>query len=213
MKESKGSTLLTLPVNKEQLNNYGLSFLGHTDYFRSIFPDHKITMAFRSDDHWLALATDHIPLWKVPSQVQVEQIVTAGRHLHEASQKPLVICGLNPHAGEGGFMGKEELGYGTAIDQLRSLGIPARGFVAADSFFAHWNSAEAVLALYHDQGLGPFKALFHGQSCQISLGLPFRRVSPDHGTAYDLAGTKQASPGSLRQAFIEALRPARFVSD
>jgi len=206
MEEKQESCLLTLPVNKEQLIRSGMNFLGHNAYFRSLYPDRQITMAFRSGDHWMALATDHLPLHQVSSQLGVQQIIQAGCQLYEASQKPLVICGLNPHAGEGGLMGNEELRLAPALHELRTQGIPCRGFVAADSFFAHWDSSEAVLALYHDQGLGPFKALFHGQSCQISLGMPYRRVSPDHGTAYDLAGTGNADPGSLRQSLIEALR-------
>jgi 4-hydroxythreonine-4-phosphate dehydrogenase len=103
------------------------------------------------------------------------------------------------------MMGDEELELDAAITELQKQNIPCRGFVAADSFFAHWNSTESVLALYHDQGLGPFKARFHGRSCQISLGMPFRRVSPDHGTAYDLAGTGRATTGSLGQALREAI--------
>tara|TARA_Y100001934_G_scaffold269098_1_gene352096 strand:+ start:332 stop:739 length:408 start_codon:yes stop_codon:yes gene_type:complete len=135
-------------------------------------------------------------------------MVQAGLQLHAASGKPLVVCGLNPHAGEDGLMGKEELQLSVALDSLRTQGVPCRGFVAADSLFAHWDPKEAILALYHDQGLGPFKALFHGQSCQISLGMPYLRVSPDHGTAYHLAGRSQADAGSLRQALRTALNSA-----
>jgi len=199
------STLLTLPVNKRQLVASGLNFMGHTDYFRSLYPDISITMAFRSDGYWLGLVTDHVALCQVPDQLTVQRVVQATQHVHQASRKPVVICGLNPHAGEDGLMGDEELGLEAAITQLHAQNIPCRGFVAADSFFAHWNQSEAVIALYHDQGLGPFKARFHGRSCQISLGMPFRRVSPDHGTAYELAGTGRATTGSLRQALIEAV--------
>jgi 4-hydroxythreonine-4-phosphate dehydrogenase len=206
VQEDESASLLTLPVNKEQLNKAGITFLGHTEYFRIAYPSRKITMAFRSDAYWLALVTDHLALQDVPERLHEEDLIKSATQLYEASQKPLAICGLNPHAGEAGLMGDDELRLAPALVQIRSKGIPCRGFIAADSFFAHWDPKEAVLALYHDQGLSPFKALFHGQSCQISLGMPFRRVSPDHGTAYSLAGTGKADPGSLRQALKEALR-------
>lgn len=202
---SENAVLVTLPVNKEQMWNGGLMFMGHTAYFRSLYPKQPVTMTFKADDHWLGLATDHIPLNQVPKALDSRCLADHGRRLHEASGLPLVILGLNPHAGEGGLMGEEESRLALAVDLLKTEGIPCRGLVPADSFFAHWQPGEAVLALYHDQGLGPFKALFRGRGCQVSLGLPFRRVAPDHGTAYDLAGTGRADPSSLAQALDLAL--------
>jgi 4-hydroxythreonine-4-phosphate dehydrogenase len=211
---SQADALVTLPINKLQLRAAKQPFAGHTELFRSRYPHTELVMSFRSHDRWVALATDHIPLNQVASGLTTERLMTAVKALHHASGKTVAVCGLNPHAGEAGMLGTEELKWQPTIDRLRALGIPCRGFLPADGLFARWKGKEAILALYHDQGLAPFKALTANQACQISLGLPFIRTSPDHGTAYDLAKTNEGDPGSTRIAFETALSLAnsRLIS-
>ena len=205
----QADALVTLPVNKLQLKAAKQPFAGHTELFRSRYPRAELVMSFRSHDRWVALATDHIPLTRVASTLTPRRLITSAAALHQASGKPVAVCGLNPHAGEAGMLGLEELEWRSTIDRIQALGIPCRGFLPADGLFARWNGKEAILALYHDQGLAPFKALTANQACQISLGLPFIRTSPDHGTAYDLAKTNKGDPGSTRIAFETALSLAK----
>lgn len=212
MEEGAGDALVTLPVHKEQLQRGGLNHAGHTAYFRHCFPDHELTMCFHSADplnRWLALATDHIPLHAVPQSITPQRMMHCVDALHRASGLPVAVCGLNPHAGEGGMLGREELGWAKVLDELAHRGVPCRGFLPADGLFARWRGEEAVLALYHDQGLAPFKALTANKACQISLGLPFIRTSPDHGTAYDLELNQKGDPGSTQVAFRTALKLAQ----
>jgi 4-hydroxy-L-threonine phosphate dehydrogenase PdxA len=201
----QAQALLTLPVNKQQLKRGGLAFAGHTELFRSRYAPCNLTMCFRAGRRWLALATDHIPLHQVPGRIDAELIHRSARALYEASGLPVAICGLNPHAGEEGMLGDEELFWGEALERLRDESIPCRGFLPADGLFARWRGDEAILALYHDQGLTAFKALTANSACQISLGLPFIRTSPDHGTAYDCTKNGKGDPGSTRVAFETAL--------
>ena len=203
------TALVTLPINKTQLKAAKQPYAGHTELFRSRYPHAELVMCFRSDNRWIALATDHIPLNRVASQLTPERLIRSAMALHQVSGKPIAICGLNPHAGEAGMLGSEELRWQTTIDKLQARGIPCRGFLPADGLFARWTGHDAILALYHDQGLAPFKALTANQACQISLGLPFVRTSPDHGTAYNLANTNKGDPGSTRIAFETALSLAK----
>ena len=209
MDDRGADALVTLPVNKAQLQAAGAPYAGHTEWFRARYPSAELVMTFRSSERWVALATDHIALTEVSERLTPERIVASAHALHRASSKPVAICGLNPHAGEQGMLGTEELGWEHALDQLRKLGVPYRGFLPADGLFARWRCDEAILALYHDQGLAPFKALTANRACQISLGLPFVRTSPDHGTAYDLAQNGEGDPGSTRIAFETALSLAQ----
>jgi len=205
----QADALVTLPINKMQLKAAGQPFAGHTELFRSRYPNTELVMSFRSHERWVALATDHIPLNQVASTLTDDRLIASVTALHQVSDKPVAVCGLNPHAGEEGMLGSEELSWQPAIDRIQALGIPCRGFLPADGLFARWTGHEAILALYHDQGLAPFKALTANQACQISLGLPFIRTSPDHGTAYDLAKTNKGDPGSTRIAFETALSLAK----
>jgi 4-hydroxythreonine-4-phosphate dehydrogenase len=204
----QGKALVTLPVNKQQLKIAGLPFAGHTELFRLRYSPCKLTMCFHAPGRWLALATDHIPLHQVAGRIDVGLIQRSARALYAASGLPVAICGLNPHAGEDGLLGDEEMVWGEALETLRAEGIPCRGFLPADGLFARWRRDEAILALYHDQGLTAFKALTANKACQISLGLPFIRTSPDHGTAYDCAKNGEGNPGSTRVAFETALQLA-----
>ncbi len=200
--------LVTLPVHKEQLQRGGIHYAGHTELFRARYHPAQLVMAFVSDGYWIALASDHLPLTQVAQFLCVDRLVETGVALHRASGRPLAFCGLNPHAGEGGLLGGEEIAWAVALERLRSQGIPCRGFVPADGLFARWDGREAIVALYHDQGLAPFKALTANRACQISLGLPYIRTSPDHGTAYDLAKSDKGDAGSTRIAFETAIKLA-----
>jgi 4-hydroxythreonine-4-phosphate dehydrogenase len=163
-------------------------------------------MAFVACEYWMGLVTDHIPLAEVPTAATPQRIADAAATLHRASGRTVALCGLNPHAGEQGHLGREEQGWCEVIAQVNAAGVPLCGPLPADGLFARWTGEEAILALYHDQGLAPFKARFANRSCQVSLGLPFLRTSPDHGTAYDLAGSGQADTGSVRAALQRAAR-------
>lgn len=196
--------LLTLPVNKAQLVRGGLPFAGHTELFRKRYPKADITMCFHAAGRWLGLASDHLPLRQVSAYLSAAGIAAAATALHRASGLPVALCGLNPHAGEDGLLGDDEMRLAPALAILTSANVPHRGFLPADGLFARWDGSEAILALYHDQGLAPFKALTAGRACQLSLGLPFVRSSPDHGTAYDLAAAG-GDPGSVRLALRAAL--------
>ena len=197
--------LLTLPVNKAQLQRGGLPFAGHTDLLRDRYPNATVTMCFHAAERWLGLASDHLPLSQVAAFLSAEGVARSATALHRASGLPIALCGLNPHAGEEGLLGDDELRLAPALTMLGEAGVPHRGFLPADGLFARWDSAEAILALYHDQGLAPFKALTAGRACLVSLGLPFRRSSPDHGTAYDRAH-RGGDPGSVRVALRAVLR-------
>ncbi len=208
MDQGAADALVTLPVNKAQLRSAGMDHAGHTELFRARYPQSELVMSFRSGERWVGLVTDHIALHQVPQAITPERLRYAAQALHQASGKPIAVCGLNPHAGEEGMLGVEELGWACALSAVQDDGIPCRGFVPADGLFARWDDAEAILALYHDQGLAPFKALTANRACQISLGLPFVRTSPDHGTGYDLAKNNEGDPGSTRIAFETALKLA-----
>jgi len=211
LEAGQADAIVTLPVNKLQMRAGGIDEAGHTELFRRRYPESELTMVFRSDQRWLGLATDHIPLRRVPEALSPERIASAAEALHRASCKPVALCGLNPHAGEGGMLGDEELRLEPALELLRRAGVPHRGFLPADGLFARWSGLEAILALYHDQGLAPFKAMTANRACQISLGLPFVRTSPDHGTAYELAKSGEGDPGSTRVAFDTAWRLAQAL--
>ena len=208
MDQGAADALVTLPVNKAQLQSAGMDYAGHTELFRARYPSSELVMSFRSGERWVGLVTDHIALNQVAQVITPERLVYAARRLHQASGKPIALCGLNPHAGEEGMLGTEELRWNDALVAIERQGIPYRGFLPADGLFARWDQSEAILALYHDQGLAPFKALTANRACQISLGLPFVRTSPDHGTAYDLAKNNEGDPGSTRIAFETALKLA-----
>jgi len=208
MDKNAADALVTLPINKAQLKSAGMDYAGHTELFRDRYPHSELVMSFRSDKRWVGLVTDHIALHQVPEAITTERLVYAAQALHRASGKPIALCGLNPHAGEAGMLGVEELGWANALSAIQEDGIPCRGFLPADGLFARWDASEAILALYHDQGLAPFKALTANRACQISLGLPFIRTSPDHGTAYALAKSSEGDPGSTRIAFETAIELA-----
>ena len=217
------SAVVTNPVAKNVLYRSGFVEPGHTEFLARLAteatgkPLHPVMMLW-SPELAVVPVTIHLPLAEVPARLDRDLIVTTGRIVdHDLRERfgiarpRLAIAGLNPHAGEGGALGPEDLGVvKPAIDALRAAGIDARGPLPADTMFhdAARASYDAALAMYHDQALIPIKTLAFDHAVNVTLGLPFVRTSPDHGTAFDIAGTGKADPSSLIAALRLAARLA-----
>jgi 4-hydroxythreonine-4-phosphate dehydrogenase len=214
--------MVTAPVNKEAIVRSGQSFVGQTEFLSELAATNRTAMMLLGEDdrgRWLrvALATTHVPLKKVSEQLTTEKIASvielaaqACRDLGLARAR-VAVCGLNPHAGEGGQMGTEELTtIGPAVERVRQNGLEVIGPMSADSLFyyAYRGDYDAVVAMYHDQGLVPLKMIGFEKGVNWTLGLPFIRTSPDHGTAYDIAGQGKANPSSM----IAAIRLAKQLA-
>ncbi len=211
--------MVTAPVNKEAIVRAGIPFVGQTELLSHLAGTEETAMMLLGQDdrgRWLrvALATTHLPLKSVPSQLskaQVEKVIALAAGACRSLRLPrarVAVCGLNPHAGEGGHMGTEEQEViGPAVKAARANGIDVIGPLSADALFyyAFRGDYDAVVAMYHDQGLAPLKMVAFEQGVNWTLGLPFIRTSPDHGTAYDIAGQNKANPSSM----LVALRLAR----
>ncbi|MFT8209683.1 MAG: 4-hydroxythreonine-4-phosphate dehydrogenase PdxA [Symbiopectobacterium sp.] len=208
------AALVTGPVHKGIINDAGVPFSGHTEFFADRSGCEKVVMMLATEELRVALATTHLPLADVSRAITRdslhEVIAILQRDLQQkfGLEHPCIyVCGLNPHAGEGGHMGREELDIIIpALDELRAEGINLVGPLPADTLFQpkYLKEADAVLAMYHDQGLPVLKYQGFGRAVNITLGLPFIRTSVDHGTARALAGSGDAEPGS----FITALQLA-----
>jgi 4-hydroxythreonine-4-phosphate dehydrogenase len=206
--------LVTGPLHKAIINLSGVIFSGHTEYLASLAGVDSVLMTFYTPEIILALATTHHPLNKVATLLTKEKLSAAIRLLHDglvhtfARAHPKInVLGLNPHAGESGILGQEENTLmRPLVREFQQQGWDIRGPVSADTAFTPQNrqQVDAILAMYHDQGLAPIKALYFGEIVNITLGLPFLRTSVDHGTALDLAGTTQASAKSLLKAIATA---------
>jgi len=215
------AAMVTGPVHKGIINNAGLPFSGHTEYIAEITGGHPVMMLATSGLR-VALVTIHLPLSEVSKAITHTRLRTVIRILdHDLRsrfniEKPkILVCGLNPHAGEGGYLGREEIEIiEPVLDSFRSQGLDLQGPLPADSLFTpkYLESADAVLAMYHDQGLPVLKYKGFGQAANITLGLPIIRTSVDHGTALDLAGTGKADSGSLYCALATALTMASHPS-
>ncbi|WP_299084521.1 4-hydroxythreonine-4-phosphate dehydrogenase PdxA [uncultured Paraglaciecola sp.] len=207
--------VVTGPVHKGIINEAGISFSGHTEFFAYESNTNDVVMMLATEGLRVVLATTHIPLAYVSKAITFERlhkvlhIVNTDLMLKFGIKKPRIfVCGLNPHAGENGHIGKEEiLVINPALDALRAEGLNITGPLAADTIFnpKYLEQADAVLAMYHDQGLPVLKYKGFGASVNITLGLPFIRTSVDHGTALDLAGTGQADVGSFNLAIKQAI--------
>ncbi|OJT16239.1 4-hydroxythreonine-4-phosphate dehydrogenase PdxA [Archangium sp. Cb G35] len=212
----KVDALCTAPVSKEQISRAGIPFMGHTEVLAEAF-GREVMMLMDGPRVRVALATNHVPLVDVSRMLTVERLV-GQLQLLSRSLKPVVgraprigVLSFNPHAGEGGLLGREEVEVLTpAIKQARKLRVDAHGPLAADGLFARVADFpyDAVLAMYHDQGLIPAKALDFERTVNVTLGLPVPRTSPDHGTAYSLAGTGTASSVPMVEALLKAARLA-----
>ena len=202
--------LATCPLNKAMLQEAGFVFPGHTEFLAQragLEPD-AVTMHLCGPRLRVSLVTTHPPLRDVPGLVTRGRVLRALRHTCALASRlglsaPVAVCGLNPHAGESGRIGREEIEViAPAIEEARAEGLAVEGPFPADTVFhrAARGDFAAVLAMYHDQGLGPLKLLHFGEAVNVTLGLPFVRTSVDHGTGYDIAGQGSASLGSLRAA-------------
>lgn len=208
--------LVTGPVHKGIINQAGVVFSGHTEFFAALCHIPKVVMLMSTEGLNVALATTHLPLKAVAGAITAEHLREVILILHrefgrqfKIENPRIAVCGLNPHAGEGGHLGDEEIKVITPVlNALRQKGLNLKGPISADTIFteAHLKSVDVVLAMYHDQGLPVLKMKGFGQAANITLGLPFVRTSVDHGTALDLAGTGKASLSSLLYALNYAIR-------
>ena len=208
--------IVTGPVQKSIINDSGIAFSGHTEYFAEKTNTDKVVMMLATEGLKVALATTHLPLKDVAQAITQDSLSTILKILHRDMQEKfglqnprILVCGLNPHAGEGGHLGHEEID--TIIPVLEKLkteiGIDCLGPLPADTLFTpkYLDKADVVLAMYHDQGLPVLKYKGFGAAANITLGLPIIRTSVDHGTALDLAGTGNIDTGSLLTAIDYAL--------
>lgn len=208
------AALVTGPVHKGVINDAGIPFTGHTEFFAERAGGDRVVMMLATEALRVALATTHLPLKDVADAITRDSLHEVITILHQDLQQKfgipqphIFVCGLNPHAGESGHMGREEIDtIIPALDELRQQGIQLTGPLPADTLFQpkYLRHADAVLAMYHDQGLPVLKFQGFGRAVNITLGLPFIRTSVDHGTALELAGLGSAEPGS----FITALNLA-----
>jgi 4-hydroxythreonine-4-phosphate dehydrogenase len=215
--EGEFDGMVTAPVNKAVINEAGRPFSGHTEFLAELCGGRPV-MLLVADTLRVALATTHLPLAEVPAAITPERIEAVLRILAAdlrarfgIAAPRILVAGLNPHAGESGHMGDEEIRVITPVlDELRAEGLDLVGPLPADTLFtpARLAGADAVLAMYHDQGLPVLKYAGFGRAVNITLGLPLLRTSVDHGTALDIAGTGKADAGSLAAALGLALEIA-----
>lgn len=209
--------IVTAPICKDAFHRAGLPEPGHTELLARLTGARRFAMMLFGDQIRVVLATRHLPLRQVPGALTRNSIIEAVELLAAAlpwmgfPRARIGVCGLNPHAGDGGLLGTEEKTIiAPALARCRRRGIQVEGPVPADAIFhRHLAGAyDAVVAMYHDQGLAPMKMLSFDSGVNLTLGLPILRTSPDHGTAFDLAGTGRANPASMRAALDWAARLA-----
>jgi 4-hydroxythreonine-4-phosphate dehydrogenase len=220
--EAEFDALVTGPVHKGIINDAGIAFTGHTEFLAERSDAGQPVMLLTCPGLRVALATIHLPLAQVSRHITRPHLLRILTVLHHdlrsrfAIPDPVIlVCGLNPHAGEGGHLGREEIDViGPVIGQVQAQGWRVLGPVPADTAFlpAQLAKVDAVLAMYHDQGLPVIKHHDFAHAVNVTLGLPFIRTSVDHGTALELAGTGQADPSSLQAALQLAVQLARHVS-
>jgi 4-hydroxythreonine-4-phosphate dehydrogenase len=208
--DKKIVAVVTAPIDKNTIQGEGFSFKGHTEFFAHLCGNAEPVMLMTSDRLRIALVTGHIPLKDVVSSLTKEKIIAKTKGVYDSLKrdfgirKPrIAILALNPHAGDGGLMGKEEEQIiAPAVAEMNNAGMTVYGPFPADGFFgsSRFKSFDAIMAMYHDQGLVPFKALAFSTGVNFTAGLPVIRTSPDHGTGYDIAGKNVASESSFREA-------------
>ena len=206
--------MVTAPISKEAIALAGYDNKGHSGFIANKTNTQNYTMMMVADILRVGLVTEHVPLWEVPQQITVDAILEKVRIVSKslrndfAINRPrIAVLGLNPHAGDGGYLGQEEQEIITpAIKKCCKEGFLVFGPFASDGFFAvsSYRNYDAILAMYHDQGLIPFKTLAFGSGVNYTAGLPIIRTSPDHGTAFNIAGQGMASPDSMRSALYLA---------
>ncbi|MGE5129740.1 MAG: 4-hydroxythreonine-4-phosphate dehydrogenase PdxA [Sphingomonadaceae bacterium] len=211
--------MVTAPVHKGVINDASIAFTGHTEYLAARAGGAHPVMMLVGGGLRVALATTHLPLAEVPRAITRESLGATLRVIDRdlrtrfgLARPRILVAGLNPHAGEGGHLGREEIDtIAPAIEAARAGGIAAEGPVPADTLFVpeRLRGADCVLAMYHDQGLPVLKYASFGRGVNVTLGLPYVRTSVDHGTALELAGTGRADAGSLLEALQLAIRLAQ----
>lgn len=214
--------MITAPVHKGVINDSGIAFSGHTEFLAELTATEQVVMMLATGDLRVALVTTHLPLKQVAEAITTERLERVARILHHdlvhkfgITQPRILVCGLNPHAGEGGHLGREEIDIiEPVLIRLRAEGLDLVGPLPADTLFTpkHLAHCDAVLAMYHDQGLPVLKYKGFGAAVNVTLGLPIIRTSVDHGTALDLAGTGNIDTGSLKVALNTAYRMAETHS-
>lgn len=210
LKNNEIDSLVTAPICKESVVQVAPNFQGHTEFLAQQAGVQHVGMMFVAAQMRTIIVTRHIPLRKVPRQLTGKAIEATIRLTHTALKKnfkiknPLIgVCGLNPHAGENGILGNEEIKIiNPVLTRLREGGIRTQGCLPADTIFHHENANrfDAIVAMYHDQGLIPIKTLYFHKLVNLTIGLPFVRTSPAHGTAFDIAGKGKANPSSMKEA-------------
>ncbi len=216
----QADALVTAPISKEAIHKAGFNYPGHTEFLAEKTGTEIVTMILATDRLRVGLLTGHIPIKHVAGSINTNDIVYKIESLHKSlvenfgiETPKIAVMGLNPHAGDGGVLGTEEAEFIVpAISEVKKKGIHADGPFPADGFFGSQkhNQYDAILAMYHDQGLIPFKALSFGKGVNFTAGLPIIRTSPDHGTAYDIAGQNKANPESFAAAYNLAVKMARI---
>jgi len=207
--------LVTAPINKKAMVNEGFGYTGHTEYLQEAFGVRDIAMFMVSQTMKVGVVTGHIPLKDVPSSITPEKIISKLHLLNDSLKRDfgvdmpkIGVLSLNPHCGDGGLLGDEEQNIiRPAVEEAVNQGILAFGPYSPDGYFGlgEYSKFDATLAMYHDQGLEPFKALSFSDGVNFTAGLPIVRTSPDHGTAYDMAGRDAADPLSMRASIFTAI--------
>ena len=215
LKQKQIDGLLTAPVHKKNIQSAEFNFTGHTPYLKHIFEVKDVAMMLYAGNFRVALLTEHIPVSDIANHITKEAILSKLGIIHKSLQKDfgidkprIAVLGLNPHAGDEGLIGnEEETIIKPAIKEAKNNNMLVVGPFSADAFFARNNHQkfDAVLAMYHDQGLIPFKALANGEGVNFTAGLPSVRTSPDHGVAFDIAGKDKADPSSFIAALFECI--------
>jgi len=215
LKAGQIDVLVTAPINKRAMNAEGFSNTGHTEYLQQEFGAEDVTMIMVSEQLKVGVVTGHIPLRDVPASITKEKILGKLRIMKASLERDfgipdpkIAVLGLNPHCGDGGLLGNEEQSIILpAVQEATREGIQAFGPYSPDGFFSlgNYGRFDATLAMYHDQGLAPFKAIAFADGVNFTAGLPVVRTSPDHGTAYEMAGRDEADPRSMMCAIYTAI--------
>ena len=215
LKQKQIDGLVTAPIHKKNIQSPEFSFTGHTPYLKSMFGVNDVVMMLCAGSFRVALVTEHVPVAEVSKHITKEKIISKLNIVHQSLQKDfgidkprIAVLGLNPHAGDEGLIGSEEESIiKPAIKEAKNNNMLVVGPYSADAFFARrsFERFDAVLAMYHDQGLIPFKTLATGEGVNYTAGLPAVRTSPDHGVAFDIAGKDQADTSSFITAVFECI--------
>ena len=215
IKQGLIDVLVTAPINKRAMTAEGFGYTGHTEYLENAFGVKDVAMFMVSDSLKVGVVTGHIPVKDIPASITQEKIISKLRLMSDSLKRDfavnsprIAVLSLNPHSGDGGLLGNEEVTViSPAVKAAREQGIEAYGPFSPDGFFGlgHYANYDATLAMYHDQGLAPFKSIAFEEGVNYTAGLPIVRTSPDHGTSYDIAGRDLADPRSMRSAIFTAI--------